>query len=122
MNAATTEKLIEPLVESDSAELVHLTYAKEGPKFVLRVFLDKESGITLDDCAYFSDRIGAMLDTRPEMNRSYILEVSSPGVDRIVKKEKDFLRFAGKTVQLRLRIPDQGQRNFKGVLKGYQDG
>jgi ribosome maturation factor RimP len=122
MKAAEIEKIIEPLVEQESAELVHLTYAKEGPKFVLRVFLDKQGGITLDDCAYFSDRIGALLDTCEAMNQSYILEVSSPGIDRVIKKEKDFVRFAGKTVKIRLKLPEQGQRNFKGVLKGFQDG
>jgi ribosome maturation factor RimP len=122
MSAAELEKLIGPLVELDSAELVHLTYAKEGSKFVLRVFLDKEGGITLDDCSYFSDRIGAMLDAMKTIDRSYILEVSSPGLDRVIKKEKDFVRFAGKTVKIRLKLPDQGQRNFTGILKGFQDG
>ncbi|MBI3552922.1 MAG: ribosome maturation factor RimP [Elusimicrobia bacterium] len=122
MNAAEIEKLVEPLVGQESAELVHLTFAKEGPKWVLRVFLDKEGGISLDDCAYFSDRIGSLLDTTDAMNRSYVLEVSSPGLDRIIKKEKDFARFSGKTVRLRLKVPEAGQRNFKGVLRGYRDG
>jgi len=122
MSATDLEKLVAPLVEQDSAELVDLTYAKEGPRWVLRVFLDKEGGITLDDCAYFSDRIGAIIDASNAIQRSYVLEVSSPGMDRVIKKEKDFERFAGKTVRLRLRMPDQGQRNFKGVLRGFRDG
>lgn len=122
MSAADLEKLVAPLVEQDSAELVDLTYAKEGPRWVLRVFLDREGGITLDDCAYFSDRIGAMIDASNAIQRAYVLEVSSPGMDRVIKKEKDFERFAGKTVRLRLRMPDQGQRNFKGVLRGFRDG
>lgn len=122
MKAAELEKLIAPLVELDSAELVDLTYAKEGPRWVLRVYLDKGDGITLDDCAYFSDRIGAMLDALDTMDRSYTLEVSSPGMDRVIKKPKDFERFAGKVVHLRLRLPEAGQRNFKGVLRGLRDG
>jgi len=122
MNASEIEKLVAPLMDAESAELVHLTFAKEGPKWVLRVFVDKEGGITLDDCAYLSDRIGAMLDATKSIERSYVLEVSSPGLDRIIKKEKDFERFAGKAVKLRLKAPEAGQRNFKGVLKGFRDG
>ena len=122
MTIAELEKLVAPLVELDSAELVDLTYAKEGPRWVVRVFLDKAGGITLDECAYFSDRIGAMLDATKSIERSYTLEVSSPGWDRVIKKEKDFERFAGKTVRVRLKLAQEGQRNFKGVLRGFRDG
>jgi len=116
------EKLIEPLMAQENAELVDLTYAKEGPRWILRVFMDKEGGITLDDCAYFSDRIGSLIDTAGVVGRSYVLEVSSPGLDRVIKKEKDFARFAGKAVKVRLKAPEQGQRNFQGILKGLVDG
>jgi ribosome maturation factor RimP len=116
------EKAIEPLVEQESAELVDLTFAKEGPKWVLRVFIDKAGGFSLDDCAYFSDRIGALVDERELVTQAYVLEVSSPGLDRIVKKEKDFQRFSGKTVKLRLKAPQNGQRNYKGTLRGWKDG
>jgi ribosome maturation factor RimP len=122
MSVSDIEKLVAPLVEQESAELVDLTYAKEGPRWILRVFIDKEGGITLDDCAYFSDRIGALVDSTNAISRSYVLEVSSPGLDRVIKKEKDYERFAGKTVRLRLRMPEQGQRNFKGILRGFRDG
>jgi ribosome maturation factor RimP len=116
------EKALTPLIEQESSELVDLTFHKEGAKWVLRVYLDKEGGITLDDCAYFSDRIGSLLDETNLVDRAYVLEVSSPGLDRIVKKEKDFIRFSGKAVTLRLKAPEQGQRNFKGTLRGYKDG
>jgi ribosome maturation factor RimP len=116
------EKAIEPLCEQESAELVDLTFAKEGPKWVLRVFIDKQGGFSLDDCAYFSDRIGSLIDESQLVTQSYILEVSSPGLDRIVKKEKDFRRFSGKTVKLRLKAPQNGQRNFKGTLRGWKEG
>lgn len=119
---AALEKALAPLVEQGSAELVDLTFHKEGPKWLLRVYLDKEGGITLDDCADFSNRIGALLDETNLVAQSYILEVSSPGLDRIVKKEKDFLRFSGKAITLKLKAPEQGQRNFKGTLRGYKDG
>ena len=116
------EKAITPLVEQEGAELVDLTFAKEGPKWVLRAYIDKPGGFTLDDCAYFSDRIGALMDETDLVTQSYVLEVSSPGLDRIVKKEKDFQRFSGKTVKLRLKAPQNGQRNFKGTLRGWKDG
>lgn len=116
------EKALSPLIEQGSAELVDLTFHKEGAKWLLRVYLDKEGGITLDDCADFSDRIGALLDENNLISQAYILEVSSPGLDRIIKKEKDFVRFSGKAVTLRLKAPEQGQRNFKGTLRGYKGG
>lgn len=116
------EGALAPMLEAESAELVDLTFAKEGPKWVLRVYLDKDGGITLDECGYFSDRIGSLLDSTSLMERSYVLEVSSPGLDRVVKKEKDFVRFAGKTVRIRLKLPEEGQRNFKGKLLGVKDG
>ena len=116
------ETLIVPLLEAESAELVDLSYAKEGPNWMLRLFLDKQGGITLDDCAYFSDRIGSLLDTSGVMRHGYVLEVSSPGLDRVIKKEKDFQRFSGKAVTLRLKVPEQGQRKFRGTLRGMSDG
>ena len=119
---AKIEAILTPLLEQESAELVDVTFAKEGPRWILRVFLDKGGGITLDDCEYFSNRIGALLDETNAIERSYVLEVSSPGLDRKIKKEKDFIRFAGKAVKVRLRVPDQGQRNFKGRLQGFEDG
>lgn len=122
MDIKEIELLIAPLLEQESAELVDLKLAKEGPKWVLRVFLDKPEGITLDDCAYFSDRIGALLDSSNAIDRSYLLEISSPGLDRIIKKEKDFERFSGRAIKLRLKVPEQGQRNFKGKLLGFSDG
>ncbi|MBI4376739.1 MAG: ribosome maturation factor RimP [Elusimicrobia bacterium] len=116
------EQLITPLVEQESAELVDLCFAKEGRHWMLRVFLDKPGGITLDDCAYFSDRIGALLDSSNAIDRSYVLEVSSPGLDRVIKKDKDFVKFTGRAVKLRLKMPEQGQRNFKGRLRGLSEG
>lgn len=122
MDKREIETLLAPLIEQEGGELVDLSWAKEGPKWVLRLFLDKQGGITLDDCAYYSDRVGAILDEKNAIERSYVLEVSSPGLDRVVKKDKDFVRFAGKAVKVRLKAPDNGQRRFSGVLKGLVDG
>lgn len=122
MNARDIETLLTPLVEQESAEIVDLRYAKEGPRWVLRVYLDKEGGITLDDCAHFSERIGSFLDSSKAIERSYVLEVSSPGLDRVLRKERDFQRFAGKKVKVRLKAPENGQRNFYGTLVGFENG
>ena len=84
-----------PLLEQEAAELVDLKFAKEGPKWVLRVYLDRKGGVTLDDCAYLSERIGSLIDSSDAIQRAYVLEVSSPGLDRVIKKEMDFERFSG---------------------------
>ncbi|MDO8757447.1 MAG: ribosome maturation factor RimP [Elusimicrobiota bacterium] len=122
MDAKEIEALVTPLIEQEGGELVDLQWRKEGPQWVLRLFLDKPAGITLDDCAYFSDRVGATLDEGDKITKSYVLEVSSPGLDRVIKKEKDFARFAGKPVKLRLKLPENGQRRFMGVLQGLNEG
>jgi len=122
MDAKEIEALLTPLIEQEGGELVDLQWRKEGPQWVLRLFLDKPNGITLDDCAYFSDRVGATLDEGDKITKSYVLEVSSPGLDRVIKKDKDFERFSGKPVKLRLKLPENGQRRFAGVLQGLNEG
>lgn len=122
MDAKEIEALVTPLIEQEGGELVDLQWRKEGHQWVLRLFLDKPAGITLDDCAYFSDRVSATLDEGDKITRSYVLEVSSPGLDRVIKKDKDFERFTGKPVKLRLKLPENGQRRFMGVLSGLKEG
>ena len=122
MDSASIEKLVEPLLQQEEAELVDIEFCREHGSQVLRFYLDKEGGITLDDCEHLSNRLGALLDEADAVPGSYVLEVSSPGLDRIVKKEKDFIRFFGRAVKLRLRIPEEGRCNFKGVLRGFENG
>lgn len=122
MDAKEIETLLTPLIEQEGGELVDLQWRREGPQWVLRLFLDKAGGITLDDCAYFSDRVGAMLDEGDKIERAYVLEVSSPGLDRVIKKDKDFARFTGKPVKVRLKAPEAGSRRFSGILKGLAEG
>ncbi|UPT72497.1 MAG: ribosome maturation factor RimP [Elusimicrobiota bacterium] len=123
MDAKEIEALLTPVIEQEGGELVDLQWRKEGPSWVLRLFLDKPAGITLDDCAYFSDRVSATLDDGDKISKSYVLEVSSPGLDRVIKKDKDFERFTGKPVKLRLKLAaENGQRKFSGVLAGLKDG
>lgn len=122
MDAKEIETLITPVIEQEGGELVDLQWRREGHQWVLRLFLDKPNGISLDDCAYFSDRVGALLDDANAIEQSYVLEISSPGLDRVVKKDKDFERFAGKPVKVRIKIAENGQRRFAGILKGLRDG
>lgn len=121
MDAKEIETLIIPIVEQEGGEIVDLQWRREGHQWILRLFIDKPNGITLDDCAYFSDRVGAFLDEKNAIEQSYVLEISSPGLDRVVKKDKDFEKFAGKAVKVRIKIAENGQRRFAGILKGLQD-
>lgn len=122
MDAKEIETLLTPLLEQEGAELVDLNWRREGHRWVLRLFLDKRGGITLDDCAYLSERAGALLDEKGAIEHSYVLEVSSPGLDRVIKKEGDFERFSGKPVKVRLKLAENGQRRFSGTLKGLAEG
>jgi ribosome maturation factor RimP len=114
------EETAGPLLESEGLELIDLEYRKEGRGWVLRVFMDKPGGVTLDDCADISRQLGDMLEVEEWIPHAYTLEVSSPGLDRPLKKEKDFLRSIGKLIQLTIRQPLEGQTFFKGILLEYQ--
>lgn len=122
MDAKELETLLAPLIEQEGGELVDMQWRREGHRWMLRLFLDKPAGITLDDCEYFSNRVGALLDEKDCISESYVLEVSSPGLDRVIKKDKDFARFSGKPVKLKLKLPENGQRRFSGVLQGLDGG
>jgi ribosome maturation factor RimP len=103
-------------------ELVHLTYRKEGRRWVLRLLIDRDGGVTLDDCALASEQIGAVLEVEDVIPQSYVLEVSSPGVDRPLFGERDYRRFAGREVQVRTHRPVAGRRQFRGVLAACEEG
>jgi ribosome maturation factor RimP len=122
MDSKEIETLLAPLIEQEGGELVDLQWRREGHRWMLRLFLDKKGGITLDDCEYFSNRVSATLDEGDKISESYVLEVSSPGLDRVIKKDNDFERFAGKPVKLKTKIAEAGQRRFSGILKGLKDG
>ncbi|MBN1823629.1 MAG: ribosome maturation factor RimP [Endomicrobiales bacterium] len=110
------EKTITPILEQEKMELVDLQYAGESGRKVLRVFIDKEGGVRLDDCERMSSVIGAVLDKSDPITEPYVLEVSSPGLDRVLKKEKDFVKFKGKKARISLFAPVDGQRNFSGPI------
>ncbi len=116
------EQLVAPVLLEQQAELVDLQFVHEHGGWVLRFFLDKTGGITLDDCALFSDKIGSALDAADIIAQAYSLEISSPGIYRALKKEKDFQKFIGERVDVNMFGPIEGRRHFKGTLQGAAQG
>ena len=115
------EETVENALAQDAYELVDLKYLEEGGRWILRFFVDKHGGVTLDDCQRISEKVGSILDATDMMTHSYCLEVSSPGVDRILKKAKDFKRFSGQRVKVRLKTAVDGRRRFQGYLQGMEN-
>lgn len=116
---AKTESFLMPLMEENNFELVDVEYIKEAGNWYLRAYIDKEGGITVDDCEIVSRRLGEWLDEKDFIADSYILEVSSPGLGRPLKKDKDFERSIGKDVDIRLYKALNKQKDFNGTLKSY---
>ena len=114
-----TEELLDPILAEKKFELVDIEYVKEAGNYYLRVYIDKEGGITIDDCEIVSRELGSLLDEKDPIKDPYILEVSSPGLDRPLKKEKDFKRSLGKTVELKLYQAINGTKEFEGILEDY---
>jgi ribosome maturation factor RimP len=114
------EQLAEALVASEGMELVDLEYRREGRRWMLRLFIDKDGGVTLDDCASISRELGDLLDVKDVISQAYVLEVSSPGLNRRLRKKEDFSRFAGQKVKLRLVAPIDGRRKIVGELEGIE--
>jgi ribosome maturation factor RimP len=114
--------LIEPVLEELGYELVELEYLSERGKWILRVYIDKPGGITIDDCAMVSGELGDLIDVKDIISHDYVLEISSPGLNRPLRKDKDFLRALGKKVRLRTSEANEGKRNFVGSLTDFKDG
>lgn len=114
------ESIVEELIAGSPLELVAVDYVRERDWY-LRVFIDKEGGIEIDDCQELSGRLEEILDARDLIRTSYILEVSSPGLDRELKKPKDFQREQGKLVDVSLFAPLDGEKVITGQLKSYDD-
>lgn len=108
-----------PLLEELHFELVDVEYVREVGVWYLRAYIDKEGGIAVDDCEVVSRKLGEWLDKEDFIDDSYILEVSSPGLGRPLKKEKDFIRNTGKNVEIKLYKPLNKQKEYKGVLKDH---
>ena len=114
-----TEKLILPIIEENNFELVDVEYVREGGNYFLRVYIDKEGGITIDDCEVVSRSLSELLDEDDFIPDAYILEVSSPGLGRPLKKEKDFDRNIGKEVEVKLYKQINKQKEYSGTLVSY---
>jgi len=119
---ASAEPLIEALVIDEGCELVDLVYQREPRGWVLRVYIDRPDGVTITNCQAVSRQIGDVLEAKDVMLHAYNLEVSSPGLNRPLKKAADFERFAGQRVRVKMSSGVQGQRNFLGTLTGCTDG
>ena len=116
---AKTEAFLLPLVEQHHFELVDVEYVKEGSSWYLRAYIDKEGGIAIGDCEMISRILSDWLDKEDFISDSYILEVSSPGLGRPLKKEKDFVRSIGKEVEVKLYRAKDKQKDFTGILPEY---
>lgn len=116
---ARTEELVQPLVAEKQFELVDVEYVKEGGSYYLRIYIDKEGGITVNDCEDISRPFSDILDQEDYIEGSYILEVSSPGLGRPLKKEKDFKRSLGEEVEIRLFRQVEHQKEWIGLLTAY---
>ena len=114
-----TEAFLLPLVEERHFELVDVEYVKEGSSWYLRAYIAKEGGIAIDDCETISRILSDWLDKEDFIDDSYILEVSSPGLGRPLKKEKDFARSLGKEVDVKLYRARDKQKDFTGILAEY---
>lgn len=114
-------EMVLPVLERCNFELVDLEYVKEGPYFYLRVFIDKPEGITLDDCQKVSEQLSELLDEKDPIDENYFLEVSSPGLDRPLKKDKDLEKSIGKDVEISLYKQMNGKKKYIGRLINFDE-
>ena len=114
-----TEELLEPIVTGFGFELVDVEYVKEAGTWYLRAYIDKPGGITVDDCEAVSRKFSDVLDEKDYIEDTYIFEVSSPGLGRPLKKDKNFQRSLGEEVEIRTYRPIDRQKEFVGELKAY---
>lgn len=115
------EAIVQEIVQDSNLEVVDVEYVKERDWY-LRVYLDKEGGIEIDDCQRVSETLEQILDEKDLLTEAYILEVSSPGLDRVLKKARDFEREQGKSVDVTFYAPVDGKKTWVGTLTGYDPG
>lgn len=119
---AAVAGLAERIAESLSLRIWDITFAKEGATFYLRIFIDKDGGVTIEDCENFSRAIDGPLDELDPIEQGYCLEVCSPGIERSLTKPAHFNACIGQRVKLRMIRPVNGERDFRGVLEDYDGG
>ena len=118
---ATIEEIVQPIVDAKNFEIVDIEYVKEAGEYYLRVYLDNEGGISLSDCEVVSRELSEILDKKDPIKDNYFLEVSSPGLDRPLKKDKDFERYKGRDVEIKLYKPMNDSKQFEGELVGLTE-
>ena len=116
---AKTEALLNPILDEFQFEFWDVEYVKEGSEYYLRAYIDKEGGITIDDCVDVSRKLSDKLDEDDFIDGEYILEVSSPGLGRALKRERDFEKSIGREIDLKLYKAINKEKEFSGILKGY---
>ncbi len=115
------ERLIRPVVEGLGCTLWGIEYRPQKRSALLRVFIDKDDGVGMDDCERVSRQLSAMLDVEDPIPVAYTLEVSSPGIDRVLFTPEQFRRYRGEKAKIRLRWPVQERRNYEGTIRGAED-
>ncbi len=115
-------ELLEPIANERKFYIVDITYRREGGKLALRILADKEGGITMDDCTGLSNELSELLDRKNIIEEQYVLEVSSPGLDRKLNKDEDFAWAVGRRIKVTTYAPLDGKNVFVGVLAGLRDG
>lgn len=119
---STVEALAKPIAEEFGTELYDVEFVKEGGGYYLRIYIDKEGGVDINDCENVSRALDPVLDEADPISEAYYLEVSSVGLDRPLKKEKDFLHFMGQLIEVRTYKAIDGQKEFSGILQSYENG
>ena len=114
--------IAEPIAESLGLDIWDIRFEKEGADWFLRVFIDKEGGVSLDDCVDMSRALDKPLDDADPIDQSYCLEVSSPGIERDLKRDEHFLKCLNQRIKIKLIRPLNGEREFSGILTGYDNG
>jgi len=115
------QELIERIVTAEGFELVYCEFSGGRKQAVLRIYIDKPGGVTHQDCSFISNQVGAVLDVEDLIPFQYVLEVSSPGVNRGLYKKSDYTRFAGQMVRLKTHQAIEGKRNYRGRIEGVED-
>ena len=114
-------EFIEPSLLAKGLELVDVEFKKEGKTWVLRIFIDKKGGVNLEDCQNVSHLVGDLIEVEGIIKSVYTLEISSPGLNRVLKKEEDFIKFVGKKICVLCHAPLNGRKNFTGNLTGFKE-
>ena len=114
--------IVEPILAEKALELADLEFVKEGPNWYLRIYIDKEGGVTIEDCESVSRILEKKLDEKDSIEQAYILEVSSPGIDRPLKKPEHFQKYMGEIIDIKLYKPLEGKKEYQGELKQFENG